>query len=500
MATFESFSNKLYDETMKQRCRVISKDTTLDEIKEFLKENALVDLLVNSLHWYNNLTLDKFLADLDFTKLQLEKINGETNSTALQLACFLAFPKTALKIIEFHPEQIGRFSNNDYTPLSTAILNCFIEEEMYPVVFKMFEHPEHCNLNAIQCFNKNIKCYVWQYLCNRGMEMFIRRMYSNCLSHFNIMNTTSTVTSPLIDLINHDLEDIVVDLIKNHREKCQLVNLYGNKTLLIVALLKNCKSVASEILTNYDDCNFKYINPNGITAFELLCAYGYQGVVFDILENRRDLYHGKFIHSKGQTPFTLALFQKNWDLAGSLVAYKYVDYEEIRDTRINGLTVNQYLVVNNEMDLLKFFMYVENKYNSDKSTNTTSPNNKIDVNDEGWIKIRELGLEEIVKDILKDPIAFTKSVQNGNTPMNLSINNPMASNTLTSEDFTGLKKLNRTRKPLNLGKIEELPPKPIEKPKITKKEIKPKKEPVILETIPAPKKRGRPRKTVEPNE
>jgi hypothetical protein len=480
MSELEIFANKIKEETINQRKRIVTKSSTSNEMIEYLNENSLVDLLVKSIHWFNNDSFDKFLITQELEKYNLEKIDSETNASALQIACFLCLPKTALQLVEKCPEMIGKFSKNDYSAISTAILNSFINLQMAEVVDKMLDYPQYCNFNVIHNFNSNVKSYIWQYACRNGIDFILKKMYSSCIGYFDLMGSTEIATcNPIMDLIENEIESVAISMIKEHRDKCLLDRVFGEKTVLMYALTKNSKDVVLEILTNYDDCNFEFKHRSGLTAFELLIAYGYQGVIFDILENNRKLYHNKFIHNQAKTPFELALYQKNWDLAGTLVAFKFVEIEEIKNTKVSGIPVNQYLLMNNEIDLLKYFLFIENK-----STQKLSDNE----NEKGWQKIKELGLETIVKEILKDPTAFTQAAKDGKISITKNNLNPSGNNiTITEPNKSQIKQ------PIKIEVKSE--PKSVIKPK-TKSKPEPETQ---IETKTEPKKRGRPRK-IKPEE
>lgn len=488
MSELELIHEKISKEKIKLRTIIIKEDTTNDEVVEFLRNNSLVDLLVKGIHWFNNNDFDRFLCSLDFDILKLERIFEPIGCNALQLTCFLVLPEISKKIIDRYPEQISKFSKENYSALSIAQLTIDINNKMEDVVLKMLDFPNYCNLKQIHNINKNTAVYIWQYACKCGYKSIVEKLYDECLEYFNLDESTDLENStPLCDLICNDISRIAVDLIKNHRNKCFLDKVVQGRTALLYSLLKGNKLATALIACNYDDCSFSYKDPNGLTAFELLIAYGFQGVITDILETRRDLYYTNFINNKAKTPFELALYYKNWDLAALLVAYKYVNYDELVNTKIMDIPLKQYLTLHNETDLIKFFNYVESKF---------APKPKINENDPGWQKIKELGLESLVRDIIKDPISFTENAKKGNInlPNNLTFSSSLNNHSLNSKP-NPKNTINENTKPKDDITIERKirGRKPKEAIKL---EIKPNQDSNEKTVI---KKRGRPRK-VKPEE
>jgi hypothetical protein len=484
MTSLQPIFNKISEEAQKQRYENIRYNSTYEEMKVYIENNSLVKLLSQTNHLFNDENFDNFLCSLDINSLKIDELFEPLGCQALFLTSFLCLPNISLKIIEKLEENkslnsIGIFTKENYSPISIALLTKEVNPKMEEVVLKMLDFPEYCCLDKVHNINPKTKTYIWQWVCKNGYKNIAEKLYYECLPFFKLDESTDiSETTPLCDLIYWDIGKVSALMIKDHREKCMLDKVIQGRTALLYALLKGNKLAAALILCDYDDCCFSYRDPNGLTAFELLITYGYQGIVSDILETRRDLYIKNLSNKKARTPFELALLYKNWDIATTLVTNNYIDYDELINSKVINIPYKQYLVLQNEIELLKFFSYIEDKWEPKTSTEDNNP---------AWQKIKELGLETIVKDILKDPMAFAKNSKNGVVTINNNDKN-------MTNKITGLSKIQ--------PKVE-----PIIEPKKIEKKFKPtiinektlKSETINNDSKPEPKKRGRPRK-IKPEE
>jgi len=507
MSSLEPIFVKISEETKKHREMNIRKNSTYEEMKVYIEQNSLVKLLTQTNHMFNNSDFDNFLCSLDINSLKVEEFYEPLGCQALLLTCFLCLPNISMKMIEILKNDVSinafaLFTKENYTPISIALLTIEVNPKMEDVVLKMLDYPEFCSLEKVHNINQNTKTYIWQWACKNGYKKIVEKLYNECLLLFNLDDSTDlSESTPLCDLIYWDIGNIANEMIKNHRDKCMLDKVIQGRTALLYALLKGNKLVTTQILCNYDDCSYHYRDPNGLTAFELLIMYGYHGIVTDILENRRDLYMTNFSNDKAKTPFELALYYKNWDIAAILVSYKYIDYEELINSKVVNIPYKQFLILQNEIELLKFFTHIEKKM---------EPKPPINDSDPAWQKIKELGLETLVKDILKDPMAFAKNSKNGTITINsgdLTNKSDLFANfsksmTDLNNKISGItqpeskkieRKVVKKQEPINEPiKLE------IEKPKESKTTSKKIVETKATTNI-KPKKRGRPRK-VKPEE